>query len=382
MSDDEMLDGLTAYDKFGDAFDQKEDPLQQFDERFKSINQDPLEIYNETKLRSKDVTEKYCDSQVRYINRYKSFMDTVDRHPACPSIQHIGKYINFLANQDISTKYIISQLNTLSKMFDYWLDHPSMPHGTGSSEGFNPVDSALNLKEDGLIQRSTNTSKSVHQISVESLAHRLRQIKNVLHRAVITTQFKYGIRGGQVCRIKLKDVKLNHEGISELYPELGSHERIAKFEDDVIFFPHRDIRPGVKSARPSVVPIDAELKRILVQYLRQRPPVDSTWLFLKNSSASQFDTEYVNNTMWKPAFHPKYEETDQFRPITSHYARHRYTTYWRNEHDLKREYLKYLRGDKQGEFDGDQSDALDSYVHTYYSDISDLYLSKIYKFSI
>lgn len=54
------------------------------------------------------------------------------------------------------------------------------------------------------------------------------------------------------------------------------------------------------------------------------------------------------NEIWKSAFQPEYAETEDYRGITSHFGRHRFTTYWRVEQDLNRELIKYMRGDTAG----------------------------------
>lgn len=70
-----------------------------------------------------------------------------------------------------------------------------------------------------------------------------------------------------------------------------------------------------------------------INYLLIRPDNEEQWLFLSRTSHSQVDDEAVNLAC-KDAFHPEYGETDTHRAVTSHYGRHRFTTYWRVEEDL------------------------------------------------
>lgn len=378
--DDDSLDQLSAYSDFAEAFNQDDDPLSEFDNTFKSVNQDPIELYINTKIWGSNITEGTKIDRERRVNNWKEYMDDYDRHPACPGSRHVIGFIDALLARELSRQHINKYLNTLSNMFEYWSDHPKMPHGSGDAMGYNPIDFARTYKEDD-INAVESSSKSQHPMSVEELGHQVRSIKNVLHTAVIGTQFKYGLRGGQVCNIMLSDVKIQHDGLNDLYSSLGTHQRISDFEDDVIYFPKRSERPGVKSKRPIVMPLDTETRRLLINYLRQRPPVDEPWLFISNSSGNKLNTELVNKLMWRPNFRPEYDETDQYSAITSHYGRHRFSTYWRKEIGTNREYIKYMRGDKQGEL-GDSSDILNNYIHTYYTDIKDLYLSKIYNFGV
>lgn len=85
------------------------------------------------------------------------------------------------------------------------------------------------------------------------------------------------------------------------------------------------------------------------------------------------------NRAWKQAFHPEYAETDDYRPVTSHYGRHYFATYFRKDEQVSRELIQYMRGDVVGgNALGDRA-AIDNYLHAYYEDIEGMYRSKIYK---
>lgn len=379
--DDTVRDEISAFNEFGDAFEINDDLLQKFDQKFREVEEDPLEIYMEYRIDSQDVGDNNLDTKHRILNRWAEHMEGYDRHHACANTQHVADYISKEISKGNSAVYIQTQLNLLSNMFEYWANHPQMPHGTGEAKGYNPVDSAYEFKKSQIKENKTQM-KPQHQIPVEELGHKTREIQNTLDRSVVVTQLKYGLRGGQVSNIHKKDVGIQHEELNELYPKLGTHPRLDGFDDDVIYFPPTTERVGGKSQRPIVMPIDPELKHLLVRYLRQRPPIDDPHLFVNNSNGNKLNTKFLNNRIWKPAFHPEYEETDVYDSVTSHYARHRFGTYWRKEVGANSELIKYMRGDKQGELETGSPDILNNYVHTYYSDIDDLYLDNIYLFGI
>lgn len=84
------------------------------------------------------------------------------------------------------------------------------------------------------------------------------------------------------------------------------------------------------------------------------------------------------NYMWKRHFHPDYDgEDEDYQPVTSHYGRHRFTTYWEKEVGLNRELIKYMRGEK---FDKDRrTETMDDYVHTYYEDVEPVYRDQMFR---
>lgn len=380
MTDDKDTDNMSAFDEFGEAFEQKEDPLSDLDDKFKQLDTDPIEVYKEVEIYTQDVTDSNKDLKAMMLDRWKTHMAKYDRHPACPSTSHAVEFINELLLQTYVQDYINKHLSELSKMFQYWIDHPRMPHGSETSEGFNPIDAARRLQQKEIKSQPTSKKKSEYQISIQEIGSRLRDVKNILHRSVLTTQFKYGSRGGQICNIEIPEIQINHEELNDLYPEMGTHPQLQDIDDEVIYFPPRSEKPGNKSEKPIILPIDLELKALLIRYLGQRPPINDSWLFVNNGSGNKLTTDYLTTSMWKPAFHPEYDETDEFEPVTSHYARHRFATYWKKEMDINREYLNYMRGDKANQ--PNYSDSIDKYVHTYYSDIVDLYMSNIYKFNV
>jgi integrase/recombinase XerD len=162
--------------------------------------------------------------------------------------------------------------------------------------------------------------------------------------------------------------------LKQQYPELGGHERLSD-RPNAVYVPHD--REGNKSRCPRVLPLDDELQSVLTEYLLRRPTVDDPWVFLSKTNHNHLRRKAIN-TVWKNTFHPQYAETDRYRAVTSHYGRHRFSTYWRVEQDLTRELLQYLRGDTPGATEFSEIGALDEYLHTYYEDIEEIYRERMY----
>jgi len=380
--DDEFGDQLSVYNSIGKKFQMDDDPLKEFDNRFKDLEADPVKIYCYQVILKKDNTERVNNRKVSIIESWSEHMRDFDRHPACPNLAHVVKYINKELSKGNKVDTTLTKIRELSSMFEYWSNHPKMPHGTGEAQGFNPVESAHELKRDDILRNKKDGKKPPHPISIEELSHKIRQVKNILQRAFIVCQLKHGSRAGQTSNLQLQDLQLNHNGLKEMYPDLGTHSRLDNIDDDVIYYAPFQEREGGKSKRPTVMPVDQELKRVLIRYLQQRPPVNERWVFINPVSCRKIRTDYANKRFWKESFHPEYKETKIYRPVTSHFARHRFNTYWGTEIDIKSECLKYMRGDKKRELTTKGSDAMHAYIHTYYPDIKDQYLRDIYKFNI
>lgn len=215
---------------------------------------------------------------------------------------------------------------------------------------------------------------------VDELRDMMDSVTNIRNRAIIGLQFKLGLRAGEVSNIKISNLSLPNSEIQGHYSEMGTARRIADREN-VIYVPSGDERDGNKSRRPRVLPLDDELRRVLTRYLLIRPDSGERWLFLSEKTHSELNKSFVNK-VWKDEFHPEYAETDEYRPVTSHFGRHRFSTWWRVEQDVNRELVKYMRGDKPGSASAKTREAIDAYLHTYYEDIRDLYLENIYKIGL
>jgi integrase/recombinase XerD len=74
---------------------------------------------------------------------------------------------------------------------------------------------------------------------------------------------------------------------------------------------------------------------------------------------------------------------DRSRGVTSHYARHLRTTWFKIEQNWPRDLVQYLGRDvKSGGKIRVTRDAIGSYIHTYYEDAEERYRGKIFKFRI
>lgn len=354
-----------------DAFGTTLDPLAEYEETFIANEIDPFAPFAENVLKPQGLHHHTFTQYVTVFEEWTEWMERKDRHPACPSDEHVTRYIEQqLAPEreggaDNHPRTVKGKLRKLNRPYEYWQDTAAFPH----PQDYNPFQLARDK-----VNLDAPESKNHRQIPVDELREMVRSVTHRRDRAIVVFQFKLGLRAGEVANIKLRDITIENAEITRLCPELGADDRLADVSN-AIYIPPGFERPGNKSGRARMLPLDDELRRLFVRYLLARPDNGEPWLFLSHTSNSQMDTKAVNR-VWKNAFHPEYAETESTKRITSHFGRHRFSTWWRVQQDVNRELVKYMRGDKLG---ADSREAIDTYLHTYFDDIEALYRENIYR---
>jgi len=369
MSDSEQSPG-TQRAELAAAFGRDLDPLKEFDSTFHQQDIDPFALFEADVLETKDLGRRTLEGYHVTFRDWRAFMKDQRRHPACPNEEHVKTFARFeMEKKGNAASTVTNKFQQLNTAYKYWQDDPAFPH----PQDYNPFQlarSKLDLSDDG--------KKEPPRLTIDELRGILADVTHVRDRAVIACQLKLGLRATELCNIKLSEVTIENAELQRHYPEMGTNSALDGIEN-AVYIPHE--REGNKSRRPRVLPPDDELRRVLFRYLLTRPDTGSEWLFLSHTTYAQIHREYVAD-IWEDAFQPEYEESEDRAAITSHFGRHRFTTYWRVEQDLNRELIKYMRRDTPGSGNIDERGAIDEYIHTYYEDIESLYRENIYKLHI
>jgi integrase/recombinase XerD len=356
-----------ARDALAEAFDAETDPLRTFAETFEATGVDPFEPFLTDVLAARDLAERTIKGHERVWRQWQSHMGEERRHPACPNADHVRRFArNELDEKENAPRTVAEKIRKLNELYRYWQADPVFPH----SEGYNPFDLAR-----ATVDLTYDERTEPPHLSVTDLRETLQTVERVRDYAIILSQLKLGLRATEVCNLQLQDVALDDDELTTHYASLGSHDRLDG-RSNAVYIPHT--REGNKSRRPRMLPLNDELQDALAAYLRIRPDTGSPYVFLSQNQHAQLQKKAINR-FWKAAFHPEYAETEDHRAVTSHYGRHRFTTYWRVEQDLNRELVKYMRGDTPGSADIDERGAVDEYIHTYYEDIEVVYREEIYE---
>lgn len=356
--------------ELAEAFGQDLDPLAEYETTFRQTDVDPFTLFEAEVLSTRDIATRTLDDYDRLFRQWREFMEDQGRHPACPNEDHVKGFARYeLDTKGNHPNTVKEKLRKLNDTYTYWQDDPTFPH----PQDYNPVNLAKSK-----VSFSTPDKKEPPRIPLDDLRDVLDGVTHVRDRAIIALQLKLGLRATEVCNIKISEVDIQNADLQDHYSKLGSHPMLEGLEN-AIYIPHD--REGNKSQRPRLLPLDDELRRVLLRYLLIRPDNGKPWMFLSMTRHKQLRKKDINQP-WKRAFHPEYAETEQHTAVTSHYGRHYFTTYWRVEENLNRELIKYMRGDTAGSISIQERGAIDEYIHTYFEDIRDLYLENIYKLSM
>lgn len=349
------------------AFGQDLDPLTEYETTFRQADADPFALFKAEVLSTRDIADRTRDGYDRVFRQWREFMRDQDRHPACPNEDHVKGFARYeLTTKNNHPDTVKEKLRKLNNAYTYWQDDPTFPH----PQDYNPVSLAKTK-----VTFADVESKEPPRIPLAEVRDVLESVTHVRDRAFMALQLKLGLRATEVCNLQLADIDIQNGDLREHYPELGSNPRL-EGRQNALYVPHD--REGNKSQRPRLLPLDDELRRVLLRYLLIRPDNGGPWLFLTLKTHGKITDHATINDVWRDAFHPEYAGTEDHQGATSHFGRHWFTTYWRVKEDVNRELIKYMRGDTAGSRNIEDRGTIDEYIHTYYEDIEGLYRERVF----
>ena len=354
-----------------EAFNQEVDPLARYEQTFETTGIDPFELYIEDVLSTKSLRPGTIRHYEAAFEQWRAFMEEQDRHPACPHEYLVKRFANHLMTErDNTADTVEKKLLRLNKAYEHWQHDPVFPH----PQDYNPFKLAMTK-----LELHQSDPPDPPNLSVGEIAEKLRSVTHIRDRAIILIQLKLGLRATEVANIEIADVHLTNREVRRFYTDMATHWMVED-RPNAVCIPAKFDRPGNKSKRPRVLPIDDELRSALIRYLLVRPDAETNALLLTKQNHHPIENDTVM-AVWKQPF-SEYAQSERYRPINSHYGRHFFTTYWTVGQDLNRELVKYMRGDVvRHQTLGDRG-AIDDYIHTYYEDIEPIYRERIYKFTV
>jgi integrase len=227
-----------------------------------------------------------------------------------------------------------------------------------------------------------NTDPTRREIAVPEMRAFVSGIGHPLDRALLVTMLKTGIRVGELCNLDLRDLSVptTRETLDvSVRPQLaGRGDALFVAADRAV----GDVTDGEertaanKRKRATVIPVDDELRRVLVRWLAVRPdPVSRAEpLFLSTGDnwGRRVTPHVVHHTVEAHASDRGWHRDGggAEENVTPHYFRHFFTTHLRDRTG-DRGIVKYLRGDVA-------SDIIDTYTHDWGDRVRETYEQHIY----
>ncbi|GAA0200484.1 tyrosine-type recombinase/integrase [Haladaptatus pallidirubidus] len=225
------------------------------------------------------------------------------------------------------------------------------------------------------------------EISVVDMREFVSEVTHPLERAVIFTLLKTGMRVGEVSNLDLQDVNLADEDARGAY-SLGERPSLDG-RPDSIFVAANAVRGQAingeertasnKRKRETIVPVDDELRRVLVRWLAIRPdaqsPAEPLFVSTSGNWGKRLTPKMIRNIVERHARERGWYRTGggAEENVTPHYFRHFFTTHLRDRTG-DRGIVKYLRGDVA-------SDIIDTYTHNWGDRVREVYEANIYTLS-
>ena len=243
----------------------------------------------------------------------------------------------------------------------------------------NPM--ALVMEE---MDESIEKDPERRELDVSAMRRFVASIRHPLHRAVVLTLLKTGMRVGECCNLDLRDLRLADPGLAgyglDGRPQLEGR-------GDAVYVDAAPARGAVhngeqriesnKRKRATIVPVDAELRRALLVWLAIRPdavsPAEPLFLSTGDSWGERLTARTVRHHVRGYAETMGWYESGAGagENVTPHYFRHFFTTHLRDRTG-DRGIVKYLRGDVA-------SDIIDTYTHNWGDRVRETYDENIYQ---
>jgi integrase len=237
----------------------------------------------------------------------------------------------------------------------------------------NPV--ALVIEE---MDETIETNPTRRDVSVDEMRSFLSGIDHPLERAVVLTLLKTGLRVGELCNLDMDGLVLAGT-VQGLGYEHSPRAAIAD-RDQALFVPADpagDDRPAAnKRKRDTILPVDDELRDVLVEWLAIRPDTAASpaplFVHTKTNWGRRLTPQAVRTVVREHARARGWYETGggASENVTPHYFRHFFTTHLRDRTG-DRGIVKYLRGDVA-------DDIIDTYTHNWGNRVRSVYEANIY----
>ena len=303
----------------------------------------------------------------RVLEEFETFLAERDETPSSAGHRDCMAYVHSLRG-DVAESTVASYAAYLHRFYAYMAQ-------VGRFDA-NPM--ALVMEE---LDERIETDPTRREIPLEEMRAFVAGIAHPLHRAVVLTLLKTGMRAGELCNLDRRDLSLSLlEDVLEPRPALDGRGDALYVSPEPTAGEATDGEERTasnKRQRATVVPVDDELGVALARWFAARPdPVPDTDPLLASTSerwGARLTPHMVHHVVERHARDRGWyrEGGGSEENVTPHYFRHYFTTHMRDRTG-DRGVVKYLRGDVAG-------DVIDTYTHNWGDRVREVYEANVYR---
>jgi integrase/recombinase XerD len=377
MSDrDEPLDEeLPPEDRLGGLRGVEADPLVPLEPEMELLDQDWYDRFDEKFVQTNTTSEEYRNQYLLAFREWKEHMAQFDRHETLPSVTHVYLFMKKSLKTQ-SPGVVKTKIRYIREVYKWMQRDHRFPHPTNWDPFFNVL-------EENKVALASGDADDFPVLHLEDVQRKVHEITNIAERAVIVFQLKTGVRSSELCNIRFSDIKVANYEVMNHYEPLGiGSDPILDDKQNVVYIPRDEVRERNKRESPTVIPLDDETRATLIDYLLIRPDNGNEHVFLtkKGKPLDKGSLRVFWNNNWRPEY--EYDEDDEFRSISPHFARHWMSTWFRSRKSWNEPWVQYLRGDRMGPDIGTKRSAMHRYVHAYFGDIEERYERDIFPLEV
>lgn len=373
-------------DKVAELFGLATDPLETFNDDFRTIDTDWYDRFLEKQIPKKDIADSWVRRYEEAFDLWKEFMESEypEREPTLANHHHIEAWIDNLSER-MKGDSVRSRVNRVAEVYEYMQESSYFPH----PEEYNPYDFAKRNNSKAL---KSSQPREFPQLDLDDIIDIVHSINHVGERAITVFALKTGARPSEVANVRIEDVHIanrdvlaHYDGDGTDHGAMGTHPQLDG-RPNAVFIDSKYNRKKNKRKNPTVIPLDDETRRVLIDWLLVRPDNGTPWLFLSQKGGKM--TQSNQRHVWVNKHWSEYKiesddpESDKIRSVSPHYARHWFSSWFRLHALMPEPWVQYMRGDVQSSEVDNTRDAYHRYLHMYYEQIEDEYRDSVFKLGL
>jgi integrase/recombinase XerC len=316
-------------------------------------------------------SERTLEAYERVLRGFEAFLG--DRFERIGDVSEVGRRECMAWVHSLRDRFEPSTIATYASYLNRFYDYMTQ---VGAFDE-NPM--VLVMEE---LSESIETNPTRRDIAVTEMRSFVGSIGHPLECAVVVTLLKTGVRVGELCNLDLQDLHLETPELDFAWtPRVQLERRPASLFVAAEPARGRTVNGEERSAsnkrkRETVIPVDDELRRVLLEWLAIRPdpvsPADPLFLSTGNRWGSRLEPSEIRSFVETHARDRGWYRTGggAAENVTPHYFRHFFTTHLRDRTG-DRGVVKYLRGDVA-------SDVIDTYTHNWGDQVRRVYEENMY----